>query len=55
MIVLTVLLGAIVLAVLLLVVVVPARTLRREGSVDAADRARVLLGDPDDPDGPPPR
>ena len=52
MIVLTVLLGAIVLALVALVIVVPARTLRREGSVPAADRARELLGDPDD-DGPP--
>lgn len=52
MIVLTLLLGAIVLSLVALVVVVPTRTLRREGGVDAADRARVLLGEVDDTDGP---
>lgn len=52
MVVLTLALGGIVLGLVALVVVVPARTMRREGSVGAADRARVLLGDPENHDGP---
>lgn len=52
MIVLTLLLGSIVLALVALVAVIPAPTMRREGGVDAADRARVLLGDVHDADGP---
>lgn len=55
MVVLTLVLGAIVLGLVALVVVVPARTMRREGSVGAADRARVLLGESEHPDGPPSR
>jgi hypothetical protein len=55
MVALTVVLGVLVVGLVVLVLVVPARTIRREGSTPAEDRARVLLGDADEPNGPPPR
>jgi hypothetical protein len=42
----------VIVAVAVLVVAIPARSVRREGKMTAADRARVLLGEIDDPETP---
>jgi hypothetical protein len=55
MLVLTIVLGVIVVGSALLVVLVPRRTVRREGAMPSDDRARVLLGEHADPDRPPDR
>jgi hypothetical protein len=44
--------AVVIVAVAVLVVAIPAGSVRREGTMTAEDRARVLLGETDDPEAP---